>query len=197
MFRPLGFVLPVAAAAFLAGCAQDTVVVMPDSDGHIGGVVVETTGKKPVVLDKAYASATPRFHRKAATTDTSKVQKDFAEVLAARPKEPGHHKLFFLNGSDTMTEASQKVFDNDVIADVNGRLAAEIVIVGYTDRVGSLEDNDRLSRDRADAIKMLLQKKSDLRAGMQITTDGRGERDDLDPDETPNPQERYVDLIVQ
>ena len=197
MLRPPGFVLPIAAAAFLAGCAQDTVVVMPDSDGRIGGVVVETTGKKPVVLDKAYASATPRFHRKAAIADTSKVQKDFAEVLAARPKAPVNHKLFFLNGSDTMTEASQKVFDNDVIADVNERSAAEIVIVGHTDRVGSLEDNDRLSHGRADAIKALLQKKSDLRAGMQITTDGRGERDDSEADGTPNPDERYVDIIVQ
>ena len=196
MSGPLRFLAPLAACALLAGCASDVIVVMPDSDGHIGGVVVQTSDGKKVVLDKAYASDTPG-DSKAGSTDAAHVQKDFAEVLAARPKEPGHHKLFFLNGSDTMTEESQKAFDNDVIADVNGRLAAEIVIIGYTDRVGSLEDNDRLSRERANTIKTLLEKKSDLRAGMKISTDGRGERDDTDPDGTANPKERYVDIIVQ
>ena len=196
MFRPLRVLAPLAAAAFLAGCTHDTIVVLPDSDGHIGGVVVQTSGGKPVVLDQAYAAETPGDD-KAHPANPDEVKKDFAEVLAARPKEPGHHKLYFLNGSDTMTEASQVEFDKEVIADINGRLAAEIVIIGYTDRVGSMEDNDRLSRTRADAIKALLEKKSDLRSGMKITTDGRGERDDPDPDGTPNPNERYVDIIVQ
>ena len=185
------------AALLLAGCAShEMVVVLPAADGHVGGVVVHPNKGETVVLDKPYAADVPGDSHVVIATAMD-VDKDFHDVLGARPKEPGHHKLYFLNGSDTMTEASQAEFDKNLIADVNGRLAAEIVIIGYTDRVGSLEDNDRLSRDRADAIKMLLQKKSDLRAGMQITTDGRGERDDPDPDETPNPQERYVDLIVQ
>jgi outer membrane protein OmpA-like peptidoglycan-associated protein len=196
MPRALRFFAPALACAFLAGCAHDVVVVMPDSDGHIGGVVVQTGGGKSVVLDKAYASDTPG-DSKAGVANAEEVKKEFSEALAARPKEPGHHKLYFLNGSDAMTEESKTEFETKVKTDVDDRLAAEIVIIGYTDRVGSLEDNDRLSRERAESIKKLLQEKGNLRPGIQITTDGRGERDDPDADSTPNPNERYVDIIVQ
>ncbi len=196
MSRAVRFLAPALACAFLAGCAHDVVVVMPDSDGHIGGVVVHTNNGKDVVLDKAYASDTPG-DSKAGMADPEQVKKEFSDVLAARPKEPGHHKLFFLNGTDTMTDESRAEFETKVKTDVDDRLAAEIVIIGYTDRVGSQSDNDRLSRERADAIKTLLQQKGNLRPGIQITTDGRGERDDPDADGTPNPNERYVDIIVQ
>ena len=78
-------------------------MVLPDSEGRIGGVVVQTSGGKSVVLDKAYASDTPG-DSKAGLAAEADVKKDFAEALAARPKYPGHHKLFFLNGSDAMTD---------------------------------------------------------------------------------------------
>jgi outer membrane protein OmpA-like peptidoglycan-associated protein len=192
----LRFFAPLAACAFLAGCAHDQIVVLPDSEGKIGGVVVQTSGGKSVVLDKAYASDTPG-DSKAGMAAEADVKKDFAEALAARPKYPGHHKLFFLTGSDTMTDKSRREFDVEVVADVKDRLAAEIVIVGHTDRVGSQEDNDLLSRGRAEAIKTLLKAKSELPPNMRIDTDGRGERDDKDTDGVASPDERYVDIIVQ
>ena len=197
MPRAFRFFAPALACAFLAGCAHDVVVVMPDSDGHIGGVVVHSNNGKDVVLDKAYASDTPGDSKAGSSQSRTGQKRNFPDVLAARPKEPGHHKLFFLNGTDTMTDESRTEFETKVKTDVDDRLAAEIVIIGYTDRVGSQADNDRLSRERADAIKTLLQQKGNLRPGIQITTDGRGERDDPDADGTPNPNERYVDVIVQ
>jgi outer membrane protein OmpA-like peptidoglycan-associated protein len=186
-----------AAAFLLSACAShEMVVVLPAADGHVGGIVVHPNRGDSVVLDKAYASNVPGDGHVGTVTAAS-VDKDFHDALAARPKEPGHHRLYFLNGSDTMTDLSRIEFDKNVIADVNDRLAAEIVIIGYTDRVGSLEDNDRLSRERAESIKKLLEKKNDLRAGMKISIGGRGERDDMEADGTPNPDERYVDIIVQ
>jgi outer membrane protein OmpA-like peptidoglycan-associated protein len=196
MAGALRFLAPLTAM-LLAGCAShEMVVVLPAADGHIGGVVVQT-GDKKVILDKAYASDSPGDSQ-AGTAAPEQVGKDFADVLAARPIPPGEHKLYFQNDSDEMRDDSKIEFNEKVFADVARRAAAEIVIIGHTDTVGALEYNDQLSLGRAEAIKkLLLDQKSKLPAGMSITTAGRGERDDKDADETPNPNERYVDIIVQ
>jgi outer membrane protein OmpA-like peptidoglycan-associated protein len=196
MIRILRFSAPLLAV-LLAGCSHDLVVVLPDADGHVGGVVVQTGDGKTVLLDKAYASDAPG-DGKAGTTAAGDIQKDFADVIAARPIPPGHHKLYFLNDSDEMRDDSKTEYNEKVFADIKSRAAAEIVIVGHTDRTGSPDHNDQLSQERAEAIKTLLsQRKSDLPPDMKITTDGRGERDDKDAPGTANPAERYVDIIVQ
>ena len=58
MRRFFSLIAPLAAV-WLAGCAaQETVVVLPAADGHVGGVVVQSGGKT-VVLDRAYEAAHP------------------------------------------------------------------------------------------------------------------------------------------
>jgi outer membrane protein OmpA-like peptidoglycan-associated protein len=198
MRRSLSLLAPLVAV-LLAGCAtKETVVVLPAADGHIGGVVVQSGGKT-VVLDKAYAADNPGDGQ-AAVANPDQVNKDFADVLSARPTPPGDHKLFFNNDSDEMTDASKEEFSNKVFADVDSRAAAEIVVIGHTDNTGGLEYNDGLSRDRAEAIKKLLlqsQRDQDKLAHMSITTAGRGQRDDPDAPNKSDPDQRYVEIIVQ
>ncbi|HEX4028667.1 MAG TPA: OmpA family protein [Rhizomicrobium sp.] len=196
MRRPL-FLLAPFAAVLLAGCAaRETVIVLPAADGHVGGVVVESGGKT-VVLDKAYASDHPG-DAQAGEAKPEEVNQGFTDVLAARPIQPGDHKLYFKNDSDEMTDDSKVEFNDKVFADVHRRAAAEIVIIGHTDTTGETGHNDGLSRDRAEAIKkLLLDRHSELPPNMGITTAGRGQRDDRDPANTPNPNERYVEIIVQ
>ncbi len=190
-------ILVAVSAVWLSGCAaKETVVVLPAADGHVGGVVFESGGKR-VVLDKAYASAHPGDDR-ASDAKPEEVNKSFADVLAARPIPPGDHKLLFKVDSDELTDDSKEEFDNKVFADVHRRAAAEIVIIGHTDSTGEQGHNDGLSGDRAEAIKkLLLNRQGDLPPNMNITTAGRGQRDDKDPPNTPNPNERYVEVIVQ
>lgn len=198
MRRSLSLLAPFAAV-WLAGCAaKESVVILPAADGHVGGVVVQSNGKT-VLLDHAYAAVNPGDGR-ASDAKPEDVNQNFADVLAARPIPPGDHKLFFKNDSDEMTDDSKTEFTDKVFADVDGRKAAEIVIIGHTDNTGGLEYNDDLSRNRAEAIKKLLlegQRDQDKLARMSITTAGRGQRDDRDAPNTPNPNERYVEIIVQ
>jgi outer membrane protein OmpA-like peptidoglycan-associated protein len=193
------FLLAPFAAVLLAGCAnKETVVVLPAADGHIGGVVVQSGGKT-VVLDRAYEAAHPGDGQ-ASDAKPDDVNQDFADVLAARPTPPGDHKLYFKNDSDEMTDASREEFSDRVFADVDSRRAAEIVIIGHTDNTGGLEYNDGLSRDRAEAVKKLLlqsQKDQEKLAHMSITTAGRGQRDDPGSPNKSNPDQRYVEIIVQ
>jgi len=192
-------VLAPLAAVLLAGCAaRESVVILPAADGHVGGVVVQSGGRT-VVLDKAYAADNPGDSQ-AGMASPDQVNRDFADVLAARPIPPGDHRLYFKNDSDEMTDDSKSEFNDKVFADVDGRKAAEIVIIGHTDNTGGLEYNDGLSRDRAEAIKKLLlqsQRDQDKLSHISISTAGRGQRDDKDPPNTANPRERYVEIIVQ
>ena len=196
MRRFFSILVPITAV-WLAGCAaRETVIVLPAADGHVGGVVFESGGKT-VVLDRAYASAHPGDD-KAGEAKPDEVNQNFAEVLGARPIPPGDHKLLFKVDSDELTDDSKEEFDKKVFADVHRRAAAEIVIIGHTDSTGEEGHNDGLSRDRAEAIKkLLLNRQGDLPPNMNITTAGRGQRDDKDPPNTPNANERYVEVIVQ
>ena len=75
--------------------------------------------------------------------------------------------------------------------------APEIIVIGHTDRVGSEEDNDRLSRQRAETVSRLIQS-----AGIEATrieTTGRGEREPLvdTADGVAEPRNRRVEIRIR
>ncbi len=70
-------------------------------------------------------------------------------------------------------------------------------MTGHTDRVGGEADNDRLSLQRAEAVRAML-----IQRGIQasfLRAVGRGEREPLipTPDEQPEPRNRRVEVIVR
>jgi outer membrane protein OmpA-like peptidoglycan-associated protein len=72
-----------------------------------------------------------------------------------------------------------------------------VVVIGHTDRVGTVEYNDRLSLQRAERVRAEL-----VRLGVdpaRISVEGRGEREPLvpTPDEMPEPQNRRVEVSVR
>jgi outer membrane protein OmpA-like peptidoglycan-associated protein len=88
-----------------------------------------------------------------------------------------------------------------MLADMAARKAAEVVITGHTDTVGSAADNDRLSLGRAKAVAAKL---NDTFAAKGVKSDaiatvGRGERDPLvkTPDQTAEPKNRRVEITVR
>ena len=151
MLRRLPGLMAFCVATLLAGCSHELVVVLPASDGHIGGVVVED-GSQKIVLDKPYAGAEPGSGTvKAVISDEKEVGVIFAGALAARPIPPATYILYFANDSDELVPESRDAFDK-IFAEVSRRNAAEIVITGHTDTVGTPEHNDQLSLDRANAV---------------------------------------------
>lgn len=75
------------------------------------------------------------------------------------------------------------------------RVAVDLYITGYTDTVGSVQSNDRLSRDRAKAIAAWFRAN-----GLKIPTYYRGAGERVlavqTPDETPNEQNRRAVYIL-
>jgi outer membrane protein OmpA-like peptidoglycan-associated protein len=92
--------------------------------------------------------------------------------------------------------ASSALVDR-IVEEVARRRAVEVQVTGHTDRVGSLESNDQLSEQRAAAVRDLLSARG-LHASL-VRVVGRGEREPLvpTPDETPEPRNRRVEILIR
>jgi hypothetical protein len=198
------FARPVAilcAALTLAGCAsKDLVVVLPASDGHIGGVVVHPNKGQDVLLDKAYASDHPGDSHVIMATAES-VDKEFHDVIAARPIPPKTYApLFFkIDSFKELSPESEAYLNNTILREFSERAAAkqavEIVITGHADKTATPAHNLELSQQRADAIK-------DKIKGLGIPEDAiktvaRGQLDAEGPDGQPSDRDRNVEITVR
>jgi outer membrane protein OmpA-like peptidoglycan-associated protein len=194
---------PLALATMLTACCgtKELVVILPGSDGHIGGVVVESAGAK-LVLDKAYAGARPGSgETRPAEVSSYEVERIFSRALSARPIPPKSYTLYFVSGSSDELVPESKTELDKMLSEISERKAVEVVVTGHTDTIGPSGDNDRLSRDRARAVADQLRGTLSAK-GVQsdaITTAGRGERALLvaTPDQTAEPRNRRVEITVR
>lgn len=156
------------------------VILLPDANGVTGALLVRADGKEQL-LSTAYGSATVRGSGSAefATADEQEVKQRYAATLAARPMPPVSFTVFFEFGSAVDIAPVFLPTLDKLRAAIGDYPAAEITVIGHTDRVGSLESNDRLSLQRAETVRDLI-----IKAGIQaasIEVAGRGEREPLVP----------------
>jgi outer membrane protein OmpA-like peptidoglycan-associated protein len=184
--------LIIGAHHLLAPPPVDLVVVVPSADGHIGMVVVEHRGNR-TVLDRAYAAT-----RAGGPVQFSEaeVRSIFAEALAAIPPRPAVFQLYFIAGSDELTEESKGELGR-MLEELKRRPAPDILVIGHTDTVGGLSDNDSLSLARAERVRQ-----SFIAQGIgaeRIHAAGRGEREPVvpTPDGVDEPRNRRVEINVR
>lgn len=193
-------VLVVAALVALAvltapaAAPDETVVVLPAPDGHVGGVVVQR-GETRQVLDQPYA-ASRTGQAEVGQLSESEVRRAFASTLQALPARPTAFVLHFITGTDELTAESKAELQN-VLAALKGRPLPDVLVIGHTDTVGDAAGNDRLSAQRAETVKGFLVEIG-ISAG-RIRTSGRGERELLIPtaDDVDEPRNRRVEINVR
>ena len=187
-------------ALLLAGCAgqRETYAVLPDAKGQAGSLTVTPKEGAPVKLNGAYASAVgkPGSAPEAAKLSEEEIKAAFAEALSARPDAPLRFTLYFKEGSDELSPDSAKELER-VLAEIRKRPAPDLIIVGHTDRVGLLADNDRLALKRAEKMRGEM-----VRQGLpadSVQAAGRGEREPLVPtaDEVAEARNRRVEMLVR
>ena len=184
-------------AIVLAGCAaQERVILLPESGGGPTSLAV-TQGGREIVLDRPYAATQLSLAdpwRYSATPQ--EVQSTFGDALAAQPARAAHFTLYFIEGTDELTEESKPVLAQ-IFADLAKRPVPDILVVGHTDAVGSDPFNDALALKRAQAVRAMLASRGI--AEKDIVAIGRGKRELLVP--TPNgvaePRNRRVEIIVR
>jgi len=192
--------LLVVIVALLGACATtppDMVVLVPSADGKVGKVIV-TSPQGETTLDRAYAGARVEEDSKPEPIMLNKAEVDrlFAQAIAAQPPRPVSFLLYFREGTDDYTPDSKAAFEQ-VFAEIARRQAAEIVVIGHTDRVGSAAQNDELSRKRAERVR-----KDFIDRGIPasaISVAGRGDREPIvqTGDQVSEPTNRRVEINVR
>jgi outer membrane protein OmpA-like peptidoglycan-associated protein len=199
--RPPAVPLPPAVssppAAPPPAPSPELVVVLPGADGKVGTVTV-THGGEEKTLDSAYATARIAGPGRIETGQATgpEIRAIFGPALDAQPPRPVSFLLFFVFGTDALTPESTEALGK-IVSEVAARPSAEIIAIGHTDRVGSDQQNDVLSLQRAERVRQEL-----VRLGIDpggIVTVGRGEREPLIPtdDEVPQPRNRRVEITVR
>jgi len=177
---------------------DDLIVLLPDPEGKAAALSV-THGADQRVLSAPYAAARIKEEGRLDTVDITpdEVNRVFGEVVAALPPRPVSFLLYFLEGKDQLTAESQQVVQQ-IFDEIKRRPAPEIVIIGHTDRVGTVPYNDALSLRRAEKVRDDLKNVLGIPAE-QIQVAGRGEREPLVPteDEVAEPRNRRVEISVR
>jgi len=191
-------VAPILAILF-AGCssAKTFVVLLPEESGSASAVTVGE-GASAVVLDAPLTAATidARGTVNTVAVTQEEVQRTFGEALAAQPPKPLSFTLYLDIASTEVTPESQPILEA-LFAEVAKREAVEVQVTGHTDQVGTDATNDRLSLERAQAVRDILIQRG-LKASF-IRAMGRGKREPLIPvpDGQPEPRNRRVEVIVR
>ena len=209
----------VLALVLLFPGTKEMVVVVPSADGHVGMVVVER-GDDRVILNEAYATSrvtsdgqihleklepkevqaqvvasppgeAPQLERVAASLPM------FQDAIAALPPRPVSFLLYFVTGTDTLTDASRLELAR-MLEELRRRDVADIVVIGHTDRVGNAQANDELSLQRAERVKAEFVAEGIVPAE-RIRAAGRGEREPLVPtgNDVDEPLNRRVEINVR
>ena len=211
----------ILALVLLFPSTKEMVVVVPSADGHVGMVVVER-GDDRIILNEAYATSRvtsdgqvhleklepkevqsqvvastaadgsqPSLERVAASLPM------FHDAIAALPPRPVSFYLYFISGTDALTDASKLEFER-MLEELRRREVADIVVIGHTDRVGNEQANDELSLARAERMKCEFVAQG-IAPAERIRAAGRGEREPIVPTENDvdEPLNRRVEINVR
>lgn len=191
--------LVAVGALLLTGCATSSLVLLPDEQGHEGSVaVLEAGGKQTEAVITDNNSRTKLGDATAASKPLGEngLKKEEAALLTELPPPPKSFTLYFDEGTTTPTAASAPVL-GDIRAEIARRTGPAVEVTGHTDTVGSSDDNDRLSEQRANEVLNWLAGQGFERSIMSAT--GRGERDLKEPsiDNFSSAANRRVEIIVR
>ena len=197
--RAAGLLL-IGLAICGSACAKKgaaVVVLLPDPEKTVGRAGVENKAGA-VDLDDANEGARVRRNQRPTvfTMTDAEVQQMFGEALAALPPAPRRFVLNFRFESDELTDEARALVPG-ILALVRERPFADIIVTGHTDTMGTSRANFDLGLKRAMMVRNLL-----ITAGLdasQIQATSLGESDLLvhTPDDTPEPRNRRVDIVVR
>jgi outer membrane protein OmpA-like peptidoglycan-associated protein len=184
----------------LSACSttRELVVLLPGEDGQVGAVAIAEPQRTTLLTTPLGAARIDTKGRVTQGTITEEeINRTFAQALAAQPPKSLKFILYFLENSTEITSESRADLA-DLLAEVTRRQAVEVEIAGHTDHLGQAAMNDRLSQERAEAVRNML-----IQSGLQasfIRTVGRGDREPLippQPGQQSEPRNRRVEVIVR
>ncbi len=197
LLRAVRSFLGLGFAWLLVACASPaTRVTLLPQDGP--SAVQVRAGDRQQIINQPYqvGVVTTRGDLQTLTSSAAEVQQRHPELLARMPAAPQRFVLYFVAGSVELTPEST-VQLQQMLQAAQARPGGELVVLGHSDRVGSMQENDELSKRRAAAIRDVIIARGF--APELVEAVGRGEREPLVPtdDEVPEPRNRRVEIVVR
>jgi outer membrane protein OmpA-like peptidoglycan-associated protein len=180
----LAILLLTAFALF--GCAEppkrpqysERIILLPNKDGRQSSVIVTRQGSEQTIAKPYETLELVGKQEQRTSLAAGAVQERYGEILEAQPARPFTYTLFFNSGTTDLTPQSRASL-NEVTQKIKAFPAAQVTVIGHTDRQASDELNDALSLKRAAAVRDLLLKIGISPQAIEIV--GRGEREPLVP----------------
>jgi OOP family OmpA-OmpF porin len=186
-------------ALLLSACAGpvERFVLLPQADGSASSIVV-TTASSTTPLTTPYAALETQGGKagNTVTLTAAQVQARYAPVMDNLPRRPRTYELQFELGSDRLTPAARQSLAL-AIEEIKQYPAAEFVLTGHADDIGSDSINQSLSVRRAQLIERELRRaKLDL---ISIEVVGKGAREPRVPAKkgVPEPRNRFVEIKLR
>lgn len=167
----------LALAALSAGCATQSVTLLPGEEGHpVGAVaVLNEDGSERGLLNRANSRAgLAQRHVRPATLGDRRVQRRYGALVGALPPPPVRFVLTFDIGRSRLA-ADQEATLQTMLRTAYERPGAEVQVIGHADTLDTDEVNDDLSRRRAEEVREDL-----ITRGLppdQVRATWRGKRD--------------------
>lgn len=187
----------------LSACSsyREYYALSPEADTNAGTMQVKAregnASAAPLALDaKTPVAMSDGDATRPVQIDAAELRNMFKEALSAQPLPPTRFTLYFIEGGDTLTSESQAAV-TAILDEIKNRPAPDVVVIGHTDRVGSIKDNDLLATKRAESIRQYLVSRGIDDENIQAS--GRGERAPLvtTADEIAEPRNRRVEILVR
>jgi outer membrane protein OmpA-like peptidoglycan-associated protein len=186
----------VMSAVLIAGCASGTIVLLPEKDGRPTSVVVKE-GDRELILDQPYAAATiTTFQPRAYRSSPQAVESQFGAALAAQPARAAAFTLYFIQGSDALTDESNQDVDR-ILAEIARRPVPDVLVIGHTDAVGSDPANDALGQQRADTMRAALIARGIAPENVRAISRGKRALAVPTADGVPEARNRRVEILVR
>jgi outer membrane protein OmpA-like peptidoglycan-associated protein len=191
----------VGFTLLLASCARDrnVVVLLPDSDGKTGSIVVSNQAGSQLISKQKQAtviSSSTTAPSPPAPMNDETIQKNFGQALSVLPSPPIHFILYFKTDTTELTDESRRLLAKVLPATVE-RKSTDVSVVGHTDRVGSREYNYNLGLERALLIKKMLVNLGIEKALIEVTSHGEDNPLVKTADEVSEPRNRRVEVVVR
>lgn len=196
----------VALSISILGCAQppappkptysERIILLPNRDGRQSAVIVKRATGEQELSTPYQALELAAGREQPGQLDKGEVEQRYGSVLSAQPARPFSYTLYFNSATTDLTPQSRTSL-NEVRQKIKGFPAAQVTVIGHTDRVGSPESNDALSLKRAGAVREMLIQIGIPRDAIEVV--GRGERELLvqTPDGKAEERNRRVEIKLR
>lgn len=189
-----------ALGLILVGCAAQPstqVLLLPQADGTSSAVKVQTGAasqelSEPFQRLRVQTGSLPVLDK----TTAEEAHKNFAPLFSAAPPRPSPSVLLFQAGGTTLTPESQARL-TQTLGEALQRSGAELVVTGHTDTKGSLASNDALSLRRAQQVRDIYIERGFPASRIEAVGRGKRELAVPTPDETDEPRNRRVVILVR